>query len=279
MSSQHVFSMENTNFARMKQTHALFLDIDGTLVSFNTHEIPASTIHALTLAKANGHRIYIATGRPFSIISNVDAIKHLVDGYITTNGAHCLIQGKTIYYLPIPDSDVQAVLQDARANDYSLIVVSEHYFVAFQPHEDVDRIFRHELNIKQLNVDEPWQPALQEPILQFCPFFPVEHEPLIAPKIPNCVCQGRWHPEFTDITARQADKGRALEIMARHEGIDLSHTIAFGDGGNDMSMILKAGIGVAMGNAIAPLKQAAQYVTSSVDDNGIPNALKHFGII
>jgi glycosyltransferase involved in cell wall biosynthesis len=64
-----------------------------------------------------------------------------------------------------------------------------------------------------------------------------------------------------------------------HEGFDLSHTIAFGDGGNDTSMILQAGIGIAMGNAIDELKQQADYVTTSVDDDGVLNALRHFQVI
>ena len=75
----------------MTQKYALFFDIDGTLVSFQTHEIPASTILALTQAKANGSRVYIATGRPPLIINNLGAIEHLIDGYITTNGALCYV--------------------------------------------------------------------------------------------------------------------------------------------------------------------------------------------
>jgi hydroxymethylpyrimidine pyrophosphatase-like HAD family hydrolase len=55
--------------------------------------------------------------------------------------------------------------------------------------------------------------------------------------------------------------------------------MAFGDGGNDLTIIKKAGIGVAMGNAGDELKRAADYVTSSVDDDGILNALKHFDVI
>jgi hydroxymethylpyrimidine pyrophosphatase-like HAD family hydrolase len=67
--------------------------------------------------------------------------------------------------------------------------------------------------------------------------------------------------------------------MAAHEGLDVSHTLAFGDGGNDTSMIRTAGIGIAMGNAIDGLKAKADYVTTTVDDNGIRNALKHFELI
>ena len=76
--------------------YALFFDIDGTLVSFKTHEIPASTILALTQAKANGHRVFIATGRPPIIITNLGAIEHLIDGYVTTNGALCIVGSETV---------------------------------------------------------------------------------------------------------------------------------------------------------------------------------------
>ena len=69
----------------MTQQYALFFDIDGTLVSFQTHEIPPSTILALTQAKANGSRVYISTGRPPIIITNLGAIEHLIDGYVTTS--------------------------------------------------------------------------------------------------------------------------------------------------------------------------------------------------
>ena len=53
---------------------ALFFDIDGTLVSFETHSIPHSTVQALQIAKAKGIRIFISTGRPYALINNLDAI-------------------------------------------------------------------------------------------------------------------------------------------------------------------------------------------------------------
>ena len=56
-------------------------------------------------------------------------------------------------------------------------------------------------------------------------------------------------------------------------------TIAIGDGGNDVSMLGYAGIGIAMGNATDEVKAHADYVTTSVDEDGIYNALKHFNLI
>ena len=59
----------------------------------------------------------------------------------------------------------------------------------------------------------------------------------------------------------------------------LFRSIAFGDGGNDLSILKAAGIGVAMGNANDDVKAVANYVTTSVDEDGIWNALKHFNAI
>ena len=67
--------------------------------------------------------------------------------------------------------------------------------------------------------------------------------------------------------------------MISQFGIRLEETMAIGDGGNDIGMIRHAAIGVAMGNATDAVKQHADYVTSSVDEDGIANALKHFSII
>lgn len=67
--------------------------------------------------------------------------------------------------------------------------------------------------------------------------------------------------------------------MADYYGIDLTETMAFGDGGNDVPMLKVAGIGVAMGNASDSVKAAARFVTAHVDDHGIQKALMQWGVI
>lgn len=262
----------------MIQKYALFFDIDGTLVSFKTHEIPPSTIQALTQAKANGSRVYIATGRPPLIITNLGAIQPLIDGYITTNGALCYVGTELVTCQGIPKEDVLTCIKDCQEKGHSLIVVGRTDVAVLDPNGDVDRIFRQMLAVKNLDKASPLDEVLQQDILQLTPFFPADYEPDLMARMPHCV-SGRWHPEFTDITANGADKGKGILAMARHEGFDVSRTIAFGDGGNDTSMILQAGIGVAMGNAIEALKQQADYITTSVDDDGIRNALQHLNVI
>ena len=260
------------------EKYALFFDIDGTLVSFQTHEIPASTILALTQAKANGHKVFIATGRPPIIITNLGAIEHLIDGYVTTNGALCFVGEDIVACKAIPTDEARLVVEDAQEKQYGVIVIGERDIAVLDPKGEVDYIFRQQLAVKNLILAKPVEEVLQQRILQLTPFFNKEYEQELLSRLPGCT-SGRWHPAFTDVTAKGADKGEGLLKMASHEGLDSLYTMAFGDGGNDTSMILAAGIGVAMGNAIEELKAAADYVTTSVDNNGVRNALRHFKII
>ena len=117
-----------------------------------------------------------------------------------------------------------------------------------------------------------------EQVLQVTPFCSVEQETLLMPTLRNCT-SGRWHPAFTDITAADADKGKGLHAMADYLGLNIDETMAFGDGGNDISIVREAGTGVAMGNAGDNLKQVADYITTHVDEDGVKNALLHFGVI
>lgn len=262
----------------MTDKYALFFDIDGTLVSFQTHEIPESTVRALTQAKANGSQIFIATGRPPMIITNLGAISHLIDGFITINGALCFIGREQVCCHPIPHEDVMTCLKDSQDKGYGLILISHDKAAVLDPTGSVDRIFRQYLNVKEFSTPSPLDEVLSQDILQLTAFFDADYEKQMLRRMPDCV-SGRWHPEFTDITAREADKGKGIQAIAAHLGFDPARTIAFGDGGNDLSMILQAGIGVAMGNATPELKQHARYITDSVDDNGILNALQHLGVI
>ena len=262
----------------MQQQYALFFDIDGTLVSFETHEVPPSTILALTQAKANGHKVYISTGRPPIIITNLGAIEHLIDGYVTTNGALCYVGNEVVSCKAIPQEEARMVVDDSIEKQYGIIVIGERDVAVLDPKGDVDLIFRQHLAVENLNLAKPVEQVLEQRILQMTPFFDKDYEVELMSRLPGCT-SGRWHPAFTDITAQGADKGEGLLAMAKHQGLDPQYTMAFGDGGNDTTMIRKAGIGVAMGNAIDDLKKEADFVTTTVDEDGIRYALRHFGLI
>ena len=240
---------------------ALFFDIDGTLVSFKTHEIPVSTIEALTAAKAKGIHIFISTGRPRVIINNLSALqeRNLIDGYITMNGAYCFVEDTVIYKSPIPTA-------------------GEHDICVNQPGEVVEEIFHRQLKVDPIEAKPYTDSHADKAFFQLTPFINAEEEAIILPAVPHCE-MGRWHPAFVDVTAKGNTKQNGIDQIIRHFGIKLEETMAFGDGGNDISMLRHAGIGVAMGNANDDVKAASNYTTTSVDEDGIANALKYFGIV
>lgn len=259
-------------------TKALFFDIDGTLVSFNTHAIPASTVAALEEAKQRGLRIFISTGRPMRFINNLQPIAHLIDGYMTTNGGYCFIGDRTVSLHPIAADDVAKVLDACRKSQTGCVVVGKEKIAALYP-EKMQYIMDAMLHIPY----EQWLSPVDEvvghdDILQLTPFFTAEQEAEVVTQL-HSVTSARWYPDFTDITARKADKGQGLVAMAEAEGIAVADTMAFGDGGNDIPIIRQAGIGVVMGNGGDDVKAVADYVTASVDDDGIEKALRHFKVI
>lgn len=258
---------------------ALFFDIDGTLVSFNTHEIPSSALSAITEAKAKGIKIFIATGRPKAIINNLSALQKqsLIDGYITMNGGYCFVGDEVIYKHSIPAEDVKTLAALSDEKGFPCIFVAEHTVAVCNPNELVNQIFHEFLHVDILPVQTTAE-ATQTEIFQMTPFITTEDEKNILPLLPHCE-SGRWFPAFTDVVAKGIRKQKGIDEIIRHFGIRLAETMAFGDGGNDISMLRHAAIGVAMGNANDEVKEAADYVTASVDEDGIQKALKHFGII
>ena len=259
-------------------TKALFFDIDGTLVSFNTHEIPASTISALKQAKANGLKLFIATGRPRQLINNLSAISHLIDGYVTTNGAYCYAGGSDIVCSPIPTADAHAIKNAADSMGAMTLAVGLDGIILCNPDIPLVDSLQKLLNVPEIPIGSDIEPLLYRGIVQMTVFVDESQERELLADAPSSH-GSRWFPTFTDITSNKADKASGIEAMAAHFRIGISETMAFGDGGNDIPMLHRAGIGVAMGNSLPDVQAAAGYVTSTVDNDGFANAMRLFGLI
>ena len=109
-------------------------------------------------------------------------------------------------------------------------------------------------------------------------FVDEEKEKELLKVMPHCIAS-RWYPTFCDISPLGGTKQLGIDKFLEYYGLDLSETMAFGDGGNDKAMLKHVAVSVAMGNANDDLKEIATYVTDSVDDHGIYNALKHYRLI
>lgn len=253
----------------------IFFDIDGTLVSFDTHEIPESTIEAIKTVREKGIKVFISTGRPKVIMNNLGKLEF--DGYVTMNGAYCFVGAdEVIYKSSISAQDVETVAKLVKKKSLSCIFVQEKKMLLANPSWMTDE-FSSTLHTPSFPEIDP-EDVIGTEIFQISPFITPAYENQLMPKIPGCE-SGRWHPSFTDIVAKGNGKNRGIDEMIKYFDIPLEATMAFGDGGNDISMLKHVAIGIAMGNAKENVKQAADYVTASVDNDGIAKALKHFNII
>ena len=257
---------------------AIFFDIDGTLVSFQTHAIPESTLKALAELRERGIKIFIATGRPELLMKK--AVGHLdFDGYLTLNGSYCFTADhEEIYKSPIPGEDIERLIDYGHQHPEIpfVFVHDDTWFIT-----GINKAVEEVSELIQIDIPRPApiESARGKDILQIMGYFMKDEDIEVFGKVlVNCTPM-RWYPLFVDIIADGNSKSSGIDHIIAHYGIELEETMAFGDGGNDIPMLSHAGIGIAMGNAADEVKAAADYVTTTVDDDGILNALKHFGIL
>lgn len=256
---------------------AVFFDIDGTLVSFKTHSIPQSTIDAIAILKKKGIKIFIATGRPFALINNLGDLKF--DGYITLNGSYMLTGDlKPIYKNGIKKEDIEALVryQSEGKGFPCAFVTADEIFVSGRNQKvgEIEKL----LNMN-FGEEKDFSYVLDKEVLQIVAFFKEGSEESIMKDIfPNCA-SARWNDLFTDVIAKGNSKRMGIDKILGYYDIDLSETVSFGDGGNDIPMLEYTPISIVMGNASDEVKKHGTLVTDSVDDNGVWNALKKLGLI
>lgn len=254
----------------------IFLDIDGTLVSFATHRIPQSAISALDKLKSKGIEIVIVTGRAASYIPEIEGVPY--SALIGLNGSECITRdGTVITKHRIPPTLFEKSLALGEKYDFSVGVEFGEGFVVDRMTQRVktmsERIAHPLPEIRNLR-----DLYAKESTGQLCFFTDTETEKEIMPQLPG-LSASRWCDVFADINLSGVDKGTGIRDYAAFKGIDLADTIAFGDGGNDLPMLTTAGTGVAMGNASDAVKACADYVTDDIDNDGLAKALLHYHLI
>ncbi len=253
---------------------AAFFDIDGTLLSFKTHRIPASAQQVLDSFREQGIACVIATGRP--TYQMPDWLFDLGwDAYITLSGQHCFDAEGVYRSCPIDPDDVAVIVDQVAQGRYdSLCMQGENSFV----NRLSERVVTAGSNAGIVYHEEPFEHAFDAPVYQFCAFVDPADEHIVTDAVSHSLTT-RWCDLFCDIIPANGGKDLGVAATLERLGIDASEAIAFGDGENDLSMFSAVGTSVAMGNAQDTVKAAATYVTTAVDDDGIYNAAKHFGLL
>ena len=249
-----------------------FFDIDGTLATGT--KVPESAAAALARMRANGDLVFICTGRARAYVEA--NFGDYADGFVCCNGRYAFRGDETVLNASLSPEQIRSLSATLDSVDCGYAFLSKwgaHYcgnpayrHIAYEVwgddlHDgvdpDADEVFCFDVYFK----DADHRARITEALRDTC---------LVNPHGP--------HPS-ADVTILGADKGDAIRHVAERLGFSDDEVFAFGDGVNDLPMIVAAGHGVAMGNAVDELKAAAEYVTTDIDDDGIKNALAHYGLI
>ncbi|RLL43584.1 Cof-type HAD-IIB family hydrolase [Oceanobacillus piezotolerans] len=259
----------------MTKQSVFFFDIDGTLLN-GEKKLPASTKESIFKLKEAGHIVAIATGRaPFMY---EDLRKELeINTYISYNGQYVVLEGEVLYTNPLNMDELIRLTEIAKANEHPVVFMDHDDMKANVPEHTYITESISTLRIDRFPTHDPYYYRGRDlyQSLLFC--MEGEEKPYESEfKAFDFV---RWHPYSVDILPRGGSKAKGIEKVVEKLGIAKENIYAFGDGLNDIEMLSAVHHGIAMGNGEEKAKQAARYVTLSVEEDGISYGLKKLGLL
>ena len=259
----------------------IFFDIDGTLID-GRHGVPepsAKTTEIIQKMIEKGHIPVVATGRPLCMIG--DTIKNVgFQSYISSAGAHVMLNGEVIHSEPISAEIVQAFFDDALALGlYVFTEDSEYVYVHPTQYDHWVAFFTRPGTNFGKNKIVAEANYLDKANYKLFVRFENGTQDAAYEKLYN-----KYKDDFnfgvftmpdghsgTDVIYKTHSKAVGIQKMLDHLGLSKESTYGVGDGANDLEMIEMVAHGIAMGNGVPALKEKATYITDSVVDEGIYN--------
>ena len=262
-------------------------DLDGTLLDSKSR-VTRATAEAILAAQRKGIVFVPCTGRFPENAALVMLEAGIECPVICLNGA-------VIDLAPLGERMFEKFMdRDAAAEIlYALETLGEKYFIfgknsvfsrsdMHRHHSEVDFERRKELKsrIRYSYGKDACFEALKEPLYKFYVHFTKESSNPEAIRamlggIPR-VALTQSSNNSVELMPDEVNKGSALKMLADHFGIPAGQVMALGDQMNDLPMIRYAGLSVAMGNAVEPVKQAADFITATNDEDGVARAIRLF---
>lgn len=249
-----------------------FFDIDGTLLPFGASRLSNDCARALNALQKNGVKLVIATGRPLSVVPVFDNVRF--DGILCFNGQMFFANDECVFQIPMDPQEVEQVIANARQAGYGVCLATENGMAINFANANLRRYVNNDSLVDLARFEQ----MRQERVYQILVGMHYDDAPVLLPATRQTKVT-YWCDYGLDVIPKDGGKDQGLLRVAHHFGAEPSETIAFGDGLNDLDMLRKAGIGVAMGNAMEGLKNAADYVTRTVEEEGVAFALRHFGLL
>lgn len=258
----------------MKNIKIIAIDVDGTLLN-SKKELTLKVKNTILKAKRAGIKIVIATGRPLSGVEKILTELGLDDqedqyvvcfggGVVETTAGDVLFEKKLTYdnYLDLETISLKLGLHfHASAPDR-----------IYTADRDIGDYTLYEANLVNLGISYRTPAEMKDiPIIK-CMY--VDRQDLLDQKIADHRPFAKTAPFYYEANPKGVSKGNALKFLCHKLNLSSENLIAIGDEENDLSMIKLAGIGVAMGNAVPAVKEAAQRVTSDCDHDGVAEAIE-----
>ena len=264
----------------------LFFDIDGTLLAGGIPGyIPDSTIEALKQAQANGHYIFINSGRTYGFMP--EAIKEFpFDGYVCGCGTEVIFLGKTLYHYDLDEDlkhSLQSILEECKIQAVYEGRKSCYFQKTEKPFAPITAIRN---SYAKTNLEQPIR-FFDDPVLDFDKFVILTDEnsslDLFHERTKehfDFIAREEMHPYgFEEVVPKGCSKAGGIDYIVEHLGESLASCYVFGDSTNDLSMLTHVKNSIAMGNSYPEVLANTSYVTTPIERDGIRNALKHFGLI
>ncbi|WP_251552534.1 Cof-type HAD-IIB family hydrolase [Neobacillus muris] len=256
---------------------AVILDIDGTIYPHGK-AVSAATKQAIERLRDKDMKVVIATGRaPYFSESIVQETG--VDSMVFFNGAYAVHEGKEIYRNAIEKNLLEKLLLLSQEYNHPLTFLSGNSFTATDlSHPFVVQAYRHNTWMPDLTPQGYW---MDQDIYQLFLHCDTDEEKSYHLQIPELDFR-RWttiEAKTCDVNQSRSNKAVGLTKLLEAIGIAPDETVAFGDGLNDIEMLSMAGMGVAMGSARDEVKQAANMVTLSAEEDGVYYGLERLGLL
>jgi Cof subfamily protein (haloacid dehalogenase superfamily) len=252
----------------------VFFDIDGTLLDHDK-KLPKSTKEAIFSLKDKGINVAIATGRaPFMYENLRDELG--INTFVSFNGQYVVFEGNVLYTNPLNPERLDELRKFALKKKHPLVYMNAEYMRSnVENHPFIHK------SISSLKFEHPnFEPDFltNREIYQTLLFCVKEEEEQYIQTFSSFQFI-RWHQFSTDIIPYGGSKAEGIKKIMEVLEVDRKDVYAFGDGLNDAEMLDFVGTGVAMGNAEDSIKQRADVITKSVDENGIAHGLELIGLL
>lgn len=264
---------------------AIALDLDGTLTNHDKVVTPR-TRQALLLAESKGAIIILASGRPtYGIVPVAECLElEKRGGYILSYNGGNIVNAKTgekLFSQFLPDAVIPILYKYAKEKNHALLGYAGNEIITEMPDDpyvkEESRI--NKMNIRKVdNLLDALEPHPTKLLMTGDPTDMIKAEEELVEILGEKMDIFRSAPFFLELVPKGIDKAQSLLRLLSKINLTPADLMAFGDGYNDLSMLKLAGVGVAMANAAPEVRADADYVTLSNEEDGVAEALLHFGM-